>query len=49
MDCPTIRSGDLVEVELDVEIFHIMQEGHGGWGDGMDKVRIVQHTVEPLY
>ena len=32
MDCPTIRSGDLVEVELDVEIFRIMQEGHGGWG-----------------
>ena len=41
MDCPTIRSGDLVEVELDVEIFRMMQEGHGGWGDGMDKVRIV--------
>ena len=41
MDNPTICSEDLVEVELDVEIFRMMQEGHGGWGDGMDKVRVV--------
>ena len=35
-----IRSGDLVQVELDVEIFRMMQEGHGGWNDDMAKVRI---------
>lgn len=45
-DSPTVCSGDLVQVELDVEIFRMMQEGHGGWSDGMAKVRAVQvHVV----
>lgn len=31
--------GDLVKVELDVDMFELMQEGHGGWADNMPEVR----------
>ena len=30
--------GDLVQVELDVDTFEMMQEGHGGWVDIMAEV-----------
>ena len=40
VDSSIIRSGDLVQVELDVEIFRMMQEGHGGWNDAMAEVRV---------
>lgn len=40
VDSSIIRSGDLVQVELDVEIFRMMQEGHGGWNDAMVEVRV---------
>ena len=40
IDSSIIRSGDLVQVELDVEIFRMMQEGHGGWTDAMAEVRV---------
>ena len=32
-------SGDRVKVQLEVEIFKMMQEGHGGWNDQMTEVR----------
>ena len=38
MHSADICSGDLVQVELDVEVFRMMQEGHGGWNDDMAKV-----------
>lgn len=31
-------SGDRVRVQLDEEIFKMMQEGHGGWNDQMVEV-----------
>ena len=31
--------GDRVRVQLDLEIFRMMQEGHGGWKDDMAEVR----------
>ena len=30
--------GDLVRVQLDVEVFKAMQQGHGGWNDAMVEV-----------
>lgn len=30
-----IASGDLVRVQIDLELFKALQEGHGGWNDGM--------------
>lgn len=45
-DVSTIRSGNLVQVELDVEIFRMMQEGHGGWNDSMTKVRTLLLSIE---
>ena len=30
--------GDNIRVELDVEIFKMMQEGHGGWDDQLLEV-----------
>ena len=46
--CPTICSGDLVEVEQDVEIFRMMQEEHGGWNDEMANVMEV-YTCMYMY
>lgn len=31
--------GDRVRVQLEVEIFKMMQEGHGGWNDDMCEVK----------
>lgn len=31
-------SGDRVRVQLEVEIFKMLQEGHGGWNDQMAEV-----------
>ena len=39
--CPKpqeFSSGDRVRVQLDEEIFKMMQEGHGGWNDQMVEV-----------
>jgi len=33
--------GDLARVELDVEMFELMQEGHGGWCEPMGEVRCI--------
>ena len=33
--------GDNVRVELDVEVFKIMQEGHGDWDDDLLTVRFI--------
>ena len=35
---PPFVSGDRVRVQLEVEIFKMMQEGHGGWSDDMCEV-----------
>ena len=32
-DHHTLSPGDNVRVELEVEIFKMMQEGHGNWDD----------------
>lgn len=34
-------SGDVVQVELDVEVFMLLQEDHGGWNDKMKTVRML--------
>jgi len=31
-------AGDVVTVELDIDILKLLQEGHGGWGDLMLEV-----------
>lgn len=31
--------GDHIRVQLELEIFRVMQEGHGGWKDDMAEVR----------
>lgn len=36
---PKLKVGDRVKVQLEVEIFRQMQEGHGGWNDQMAEVR----------
>ena len=33
------KTGDRVKIQLEVEIFRQMQEGHGGWNDQMAEVR----------
>ena len=35
---PLFVAGDRVRVMLDLEIFKMMQEGHGGWSDKMAEV-----------
>ena len=35
---PKFKAGDCVKVQLEVEIFRQMQEGHGGWNDQMAEV-----------
>ena len=38
---PTVKmfnSGDTVRVLLDIDVFKLMQEGHGGWTDQMLEV-----------
>ena len=38
-------AGDLVQVQLDVDIFKMMQnEEHGGWNDRMKMVLFVQYA-----
>lgn len=39
-DSQEILVGDYVRVELDTEIFMLMQEGHGGWNMFMDQVSL---------
>ena len=34
-------SGDVVQVELDVEVLMLLQEGHGGWNETMATVRFL--------
>lgn len=31
--------GNMVRVQLDVEVFKAMQQGHGGWNDAMVEVQ----------
>lgn len=38
-DHHTLSPGDNVRVELDVEVFKMMQEGHGEWDDELLLVR----------
>lgn len=33
-----IVAGDNVKIELEVDVFKMMQDGHGGWNDHMAKV-----------
>lgn len=33
-------SGDRVRVQLELEVFKMMQEGHGGWNDQMTEVNV---------
>ena len=33
-----LTAGDLVRVQLDVEVFKALQQGHGGWNDAMVEV-----------
>lgn len=34
-----VASGDLVRVQLEVDVFKAMQQGHGGWNDQMVEVQ----------
>ena len=38
---PTFASGDRVKIQLEVEVFKMMQDGHGGWNDGMASVSVL--------
>lgn len=42
-------SGDVVQVELDVEVFMLLQEDHGGWNDKMKSVRVINVLSRDLY
>ena len=33
-------AGDSVKVELDPDVWKLMQNGHGGWNDRMSMVRL---------
>ena len=37
-DHSEFASSDYVRVELDTEIFEMLQQGHGGWNSAMSKV-----------
>ena len=39
-DTNRLRVGDRVSVCLDAEVLKAMSEGHGGWVDGMEQVRV---------
>jgi hypothetical protein len=48
------KAGDQVKVQLEVEIFRQMQEGHGGWNDQMAEVRrrltiLLFHIARSVY
>lgn len=45
---PDIHSGDLVRVQLDVELFKAMQEGHGGWNDQLVEIIAQVGTVHTV-
>ena len=45
-DHHTLSPGDNVRVELDVEIFKMMQEGHGEWDDELLLVRLPFDAME---
>lgn len=34
----SVSSGDSVRIQLDVDMFKALQEGHGGWSDKMAAV-----------
>ena len=34
-DQASVSSGDMVRVQLDLDMFKALQEGHGGWNDQM--------------
>ena len=36
---PKIKAGDRVKVQLEADVFRMMQDGHGGWNDQMAEVR----------
>ena len=36
-------AGDIVRVDLDMEIVKLMQEGHGGWTEAMTSVRDIYY------
>ena len=36
-----LASGDNVRVQLDLDVFRAMQEGHGGWNESMGEVSFV--------
>ena len=36
-----LASGDNVRVQLDVDVFRAMQEGHGGWNESMAEVSLI--------
>ena len=37
-------AGDSVKVELDPDVWKLMQNGHGGWDDIMGMVRLSVHV-----
>ena len=39
MSTSKFKVGDRVKVQLEVEVFRAMQDGHGGWNDKMTEVR----------
>lgn len=33
-------TGDIVRVQLELDVFRVLQEGHGGWMDDMAEVSV---------
>jgi len=36
-----LASGDNVRIQLDVDVFKAMQDGHGGWNESMADVSVL--------
>lgn len=39
-------SGDNVRVQLDIDVFKAMQDGHGGWNESMAEVSLWCALIE---
>ena len=43
---PSVAPGDRVRVQLELEVFKLLQDGHGGWNDQMKEVGVTGRLDE---
>lgn len=41
--------GDKVRVDLDLDLVRNLQQGHGGWNDAMEEVRVGRYLIHCSY